>query len=349
MSAYGWKSYRWRIALICMVLIWTPFFHQNQKAEAAILSSRDVVVLNSNPSVVTSHIYSFTIASNTLVGSMKFEYCINSPTVGGSCTVPPGLSLSSAVISSQIGAAGFSIDGSSTVSTLILTRPPAPVSPGPASYTFSNVINQSGNLTVFVRVSTYASVDATGPLTDEGAVVYSTARGLGVGGYVPPYLLFCVGVTVTTNCTASSGALLDFGELSSTSTKTSSSEFSGSTNDPGGFSTTVIGQTMTAGNEVITPMGAVQFSLPGTGQFGMNLRANSSPNIGAEPVGPGTSVPVAQMNIPNKFFFGQQVVANSTLSTDFTKLTASYIVNVSPSQRPGIYNTTLTYIAMAAF
>ncbi len=331
------------------LLLVMPLLCIQRPARAAVLGSRDVVVSNSLPSAVTSHLFSFTIPGATPVASIQFEYCSNTPTVGGPCTAPAGLSLSAAVLSNQTGEVGFSIHGSSTVNNLIITRTSAPTTAGPVSYTFSSITNQSTNQSVYVRISTYASTDASGPVTDEGAVVYSTARGLGVDGFVPPYLTFCVGVSIAVNCATTTGSLLNFGEFTTAGPRFLTSEFSGSTNDPGGFSTSIVGQTMTSGNNIIPALNPPQASQPGVSQFGMNLRANTSPGVGADPVGPGTSNPVVQMNSPNLFFLSNQTVTNSPLPTDFTKFTASYIVNISSSQSPGIYSTTLTYIAVAAF
>jgi len=200
-----------------------------------------------------------------------------------------------------------------------------------------------------VRISTFASVDGTGQRTDSGAVVFAVTTGVQVSGYVPPYLTFCVGITVAIDCSIASGDQLDFGVFSTKNPSALSSEFSGATNDVAGFSTSVVGTTMTSGNNTIPAISVPGTSQPGTSQFGMNLRANSSPGVGADPTGPGNAVPASQMTTPNVFYFNNQVITNSPNSTDFSKFTASYIVNISGNQPPGIYSTTLTYIAVAAF
>ena len=335
--------------IVASLLIASPLFYA-QPAYAATLSSRSVVIGDSTPSANTDHTFGFTIQTIAPLGSIEFEYCDNSPFIGGPCTAPAGLDLSGAVLSSQTGETGFSIDPSSTSNRLVLTRVPVAPSAIPVSYTFTNVVNPSAtSLPVYVRVSTFASTDASGARTDEGAVVFSTASNVSVEGYVPPYLTFCVGVTVAVNCSTATGSLLNFGALLPSQTKYLSSEFSGATNDPGGFSTSVTGVTMTSGNNIIPAPATAQASQPGVSQFGMNLRANSSPIVGQEPSGPGTSASLPPLNTPNLFAFSNQVITNSSLPTDFRKFTASYIVNVSPSQKAGIYNTTLTYIAVAAF
>lgn len=334
---------------VALLIAVTPLFVIGT-ANSAVLTSRSVTVGNTQPSAPTTHLIGFTIPGVAPVGSIKLEYCLNSPFVGDSCTLPAGLDLSGVALSGQTGETGFSIHASSNVNTVVLTRPPVATSAIPVTYTLSNAVNpNSASQTVYVRISTYSTDDASGPMVDEGAVLFATADTVSVSGYVPPYLTFCVGVSVAVDCSSASGVLLNFGEFLTNTTKYLSSEYSGATNDPGGFSTSVAGVSMTSGNNIIPPLGSPQTSQPGVSQFGMNLRANSLPSIGADPAGPGTSAPVPQLNNPNQYFFNNQVVSNSPIPTDFRKFTASYVVNVSASQSPGIYSTTLTYIAVAAF
>ena len=332
-------------------LIMTTLALPINRAKADDLVVRKVTVSDSKASASpVSNVFYFTVNSINPIGSMEFEYCTNSPFVGTSCTAPSGLSVSSAVLSAQTGETGFSIHGSSTVNKLVITRSTTPTIATPVSYTFDNITNPSTpNTSVFVRISTFASVDGTGQRTDSGAVVFAVTTGVQVSGYVPPYLTFCVGITVAIDCSIASGDQLDFGVFSTKNPSALSSEFSGATNDVAGFSTSVVGTTMTSGNNTIPAISVPGTSQPGTSQFGMNLRANSSPGVGADPTGPGNAVPASQMTTPNVFYFNNQVITNSPNSTDFSKFTASYIVNISGNQPPGIYSTTLTYIAVAAF
>jgi hypothetical protein len=323
------------------------FPHQ---VKSAAMSNQSVVIGTAEPSAATTHNYTFTLASAGNVGSIEFEYCINSPFVGQPCTFPTGFSASAAVLDNQNGETGFSISGISTSNRLVLTRTSASSSAIPVSYSFSNIVNPEAPIsTVYVRIATYSTEDATGPTLDEGAVAFASNENVIVEGYVPPFLTFCVGVTVAPNCTAFSGRLLDFGELRFNAARYVASQFAVSTNDPGGYSTMVTGPTMTSGNNTIDAITAPRPSLPGTSQFGMNLRSNSSPPIGADPVGAGTGTVSTGFNQPNRFFYDNQVVVQSPVPSDFNTFTVSYLVNVPRGQKPGIYSTTLTYIASAAF
>jgi hypothetical protein len=335
--------------LVATLLVASPLLWY-KSASANPLSTRSVTVGSSAPGTVTTHRYNFNIDTVNTVGSIEFEYCTNSPEIGSSCNAPPGLNVSAANISAQTGETGFAIDPSTTANRLVISRAAGLTSAIPVSYTFSNVTNHSAPFyTVFVRVATFSSTDGTGSRVDSGAVAFATTSAISVSGFVPPYLTFCVGVVVALNCVNASGTSLDFGELSKTQPRFLTSQFSVATNDPGGYSTTLAGTTMTSGNNIIPGLAPPQTSQPGTSQFGMNLRANSNPAVGANPTGVGTGAISPNYNIPNQYFFNNQVIASSPIPSDFNLFTVSYVVNVSDAQSPGVYSTTLTYIASAAF
>ena len=107
---------------------------------------------------------------------------------------------------------------------------------------------------------------------------------------------------------------------------------------------------MTSGNNVIPANNPQSPSIKGKSQFGINLRANSTPSVGHEPSGVGSGVVKPAYATPNQFYFSpDSLVASSPLPTDYTVFTASYVVNVSSVQPTGVYSTTSSYIATAAF
>lgn len=327
-------------------------FAYNRALAVPELNNRSVLSSSGIPSAQVTQSISFSMTTLGTLGSIEFEHCTNSPFIGTPCTPPAGLSLSTAVLATELNNTGFSIDLiNSTVNKIVLTRVPAVAAAGQNTYSFTTITNPSAaNQTVFIRMATYASTDATGALSDTGAVAYSTQGAFAVGAYVPPFLLFCAAVTVSNDCSSASGSLISLGELVTNLTKSATSQFSGATNDPAGFAVYIVGQTMTAGNQVIPALASPSGSTTGVSQFGINLRGNSNPSVGSDPSGAGTSVVNANYNTPNLFMFnnGDQLT-NSPISTDFNLQTVSYIVNVSNAQAPGYYATTMTYVAIAAF
>jgi hypothetical protein len=340
-----------KVTLLTLVASLLYFGVFSLPVSAAELTNRSIVISTSEVGSVASHRYNFRVNTSITVGSLEVEYCTNSPYVGTPCTAPAGFNLAIASMGTQSGLTGFNIDPSTTTNKLILSRVPAGVTPTVnASLTVNNITNPSTpNQTVFVRISTFATNDATGIRGDRGTVAFSTARQLIVNGFVPPYLTFCVANIVAPDCSSTIGNYLDFGELSSSSTRAVTSQFAVATNDVSGYVTTVSGLTLTSGNNTISSLSTGSISIPGTPQFGLNLRANSSPLIGSEKTGVGTGVPNVDFDTPNNYIFKNGNIASSPLSTEFNLFTVSYIANVSPTQPPGVYISTLTYITTVSF
>lgn len=346
------KNQKVYVLLMVLPLIGAvPLYLFTAMVYGANIENRSVRISTSVPSAAATHEFKFDIVTPGTLGSVELEYCSNDPFIGTPCTAPAGFSASGASLASETGETGFIIHPTSTANKIILSRVPAAASAQPVSYSFSDVINPStASQSVYVRISTFASDDATGPRIDEGAVVFSTSGGLGAKGYVPPFLIFCVGLTVSNKCSAASGNSINLGELSSAAPRAATSQFSGATNDVDGYSVSILGITMTSGNNTIPAMTAPAPSNPGTGQYGINLRANTNPAVGQNFSGVGVATIEPQYNIPNQFVFqsGTKLVS-STQTTDFNTFTVSYIVNVSAAQPAGVYNTTATYVATAAF
>ena len=340
------------VSLVVTILVAQAVLPFVQLATALELTTRSIRVASATPAAVTQHSYAFTVPTTAAIGSIAMEYCTNSPLEYIPCVAPAGLDVTSASLTAQTGNVGFSVSGpDTTANRLVITRVAAAGIVGPTTYNFTNIINPSTpNQTTYVRIATYAATDGTGATNDIGSVAFATVTVFEVSAYVPPFLTFCVGVFVTLNCNSVTGFKVDVGELQTTLTATASMQFSGATNDPTGFTTYLNGFTMTSGNNIINALSSNSASVPSTSQFGVNLRANTVPTGGLDPVGPGTSSAIAAYNTPNSFrFVNGEAITNSPTSTDFKLFTATYIVNVSASQPPGVYATTMTFTAVAAF
>ncbi len=335
--------------LLLAVLV-ASLWSKQAPVSAARLTGRSVTVSTAALSAASQYDFVFDLNSSATVGSIVFEYCENSPLRQFSCDPQPGMDVSAASLTSQYGQTGFSI-GSATANTITLTRAPSAVGSGQVEYVFDNNTNPSQAETVFVRISLYASTDGSGSYSDEGAVAFATANTLQVSAYVPPYLIFCAALNIDTNCQTISGYNINLGELSSAAPRYATSQFAGATNATGGFSTYVSGTTMTAGNYEITPITSKVNSITGTGQFGINLRANTVPAVGGEVSGAGTSSSaVGDYDDPNLYkFVSGDLLTQSIFPTDYNVFTVSYVVNIPANQTAGHYATTLTFTALASF
>lgn len=307
---------------------------------------------SSTISAIARHDVRFTITDFVNpVGSIRIEFCANDPLPEQPCTPPVGFDASSANLIGQSGETGFSIHANSDANNIILTRVPDVVSTPNVQYEFSNITNPSTIGTFFVRLYTFSSDDATGTAIQAGGIALSVNDQFNVSTEVLPFLRLCVAVTIVGfDCNTATSFFIDMGEFSLSQARVASTEIVAATNAPFGYSITVSGTTLTSGTNVITPLGVQAPSSPGNSQFGINLRANGSPAIGADPVGPGTASPAAAYNSPNNFrFVPGDVIASSPGTNDYRKFTVSYIANISGSQAPGIYATTLTFICLANF
>lgn len=313
--------------------------------------NRSLQLTDATASAKSTYRVGFLYTTPGTVGSVRIQLCSNDPVPDEPCTAPAGLDMSAAVITTQIGPNGFSKGPGSSANQIILSRPPSAVGVEPGTYILSNVTNPSAPGTYFVRLQTYATSDATGPASDYGGIAFSINNGFSVSATVPPYLLFCTGITITGfNCTNAKGDFLNLGELSNAQANSGTSQFLVGTNAAQGYNVSAQGPTLTSGSNEITALLTNDVSRPGVGQFGFNLRANASPSVGSDPAGPGQSQPTAAYNTPNSYRYANQDVLVSRLSPDDVRLfTASYLVNVPKTQAAGIYVTTLTYICLANF
>ncbi|MDB5185107.1 MAG: hypothetical protein JWN38_915 [Candidatus Saccharibacteria bacterium] len=320
-------------------------------ANGAFLGPRSITLSSSVAGATATHALRFTLSTAGSIGSIQILYCASSPLIGEVCTPPTGLTTAGASLSSQTGQTGFSILGGSPNNEIILTRPPAAASAGVVSYSFDNVVNPSTATSYYVRIFTYASTDATGSYSDYGGLAFAINNNVSVSATVPPYLIFCAAVTIPTfDCMNATGNNLDFGELSSVQSKQATSQMMATTNGKSGYSILLSGTTMTSGNDVIDALATSDVSRPGVSQFGLNLRANSSPAIGADATGPGTASPTANYGQANFYRFGpNEAVAGNPIPDLTRRYTVTYVVNVPKDQPAGVYASTVTYVCLANF
>ncbi|HCR55406.1 TPA: hypothetical protein DIV49_00370 [Candidatus Saccharibacteria bacterium] len=341
-------------------------------ASAAQITTRSLTLQagadpGSEPGGTVRHLFTFDVGSTGNVGSIKFDYCTTAGT--GSCTGPTGADVSGVTFGSEAGSdlTGFSVGGTPTTNSFYLTRTAASATAGDtAILRVDNVVNPTtANYTFFVRITTYASTNTTGGSTDLGTVAASTAEPIVLSGTMPESLVFCTGATVSTtlgvpDCSTATAGAVSFNQLfSPTATASATSQMAASTNAGSGYVITVNGATLTSGGNTITAMSSATTSVPGTGQFGLNLKANATPSVGTEvaPAANGTNYrgqAAAGYNTANTFKFTTgDTVANSynggAGGTDAQIFTASYMANVPGSQPAGTYTSTLTYICTPTF
>jgi len=318
---------------------------------AATLTQSSLHTTNDLPGALTTYNLGFTTSYSETMGSIDIQFCSNSPLVDVVCDAPTGLNVASAQLINQTGVSGFSISSLSNANTLVLSRAPTIATAGPLSFDFGNIVNPSAPGSYYVRIQTYATSNISGSSLDIGGIAYVINNSFTISTYVPPYLLFCTGITISNlNCSQSNGDYINFGYLSTQQTSTAKSQIVVATNAKNGYAVQISGNPLTSGNNIIPPLGSDAPAITGHNQFGLNLVANNSPAIGSNAQGPGTGSPTSSFAQPDTFMFNNgATIARSTSPSDLKEYTISYIINIASNQPPGVYATTLTYIAVGSF
>ncbi|MFZ1248761.1 MAG: hypothetical protein WAQ24_00365 [Candidatus Saccharimonadales bacterium] len=323
------------------------------RAHAAEFASREFRAANNTTDATTEYELSFSGQSAGSVRSFRLQLCVNDPFPGQPCTAPNGLSFTAATLASQSGMSGFSLGTTTNANELIVTRSsPAPTTLNRVSFVLQNVHNPSNPGTVYARLESFTGPNATGMRHDAAglAVAYLSA-GLNVKSYVPPFLLFCIANTIQNNdCATAQGNYIDFGEFSPTRTAVGQTQMLVATNADYGYSIRVLGTTMTSGINALPALASSDVSRRGVSQFGLNLRANSVPAVGKNVEGAGVGAVSGDYNRADYFrFVPGETLVSSPDPDNFRLFTISYVANVSKDQAPGIYVSTLTYVALASF
>jgi hypothetical protein len=359
-----------RIILSALMIFTTmSAVFQADFANAAQITARSVTLGSATPSASTTYNFAFTVpTTGTPIKSVSFMACT---TASGTCSSVAGFTNTS-TLSQPTGmgaAAGWTANTATAGSIRIVNASNATNPSGNQTANFSAVANPStANQAFYIRITTYSDA-AWSTAIDTGTVAASTSTPIVLSGTMPESLIFCTGATISTTvgipdcATATSGAV-SFNQLfSPTDTATATSQMAASTNAATGYVITVNGVTLTSGGNTIPAMTTLATGVRGTGQFGLNLKLNTTATstvaVGAEvALAPnGTSLRGQAFTGYNtvdsfKFVTGDTIAkSDNTVAgpTNAQIFTSSYVVNVAGNQASGTYTSTLTYICTATF
>jgi len=204
---------------------------------AATITQRSLAISTSTPSATASYTFGFVPGTAGAIQGLEFQGCT---TALGTCTVPTGLSFSSAAggtVSGWTNATNFTVDGTGANNCIAAanilcakrTQTGSEAASGVHSIVFTNITNPSGascstvNCTFFIRVSTYnLTTYTTGSLVDAGTVASSTTQTLTLNAAIQEQLAFCIGNTTADTATATiptcstiTGTSVNLGNLTS--------------------------------------------------------------------------------------------------------------------------------------
>ena len=310
-------------------------------ASAAQITARKVVIGSSVASASTTYAFTFTVPSATIIKSVSMTACT---TASNACTTPTGFSSGASTLSVQpvnLGdATGWTVDTSDAGALRITKSGNTTLPSGAQTVTFGSVTNPSAtNATFFLRIATYSDAAWSVPI-DNGVVAASTAGQVTVTAVVDEALIFTLADTA-----------VNLGTLTTSTTGSGTSTMTVATNALSGYTVTYSGGTLESAGNTIPAISSPTASTPNSRQFGLNMRANTTPAVGTNVTGAGTGTPATNYNTVDEFMFNTagDVIATATGPTNSNVYTTSYIANVDSLAPPGTYTTVITYVATANF
>lgn len=154
------------------------------------------------------------------------------------------------------------------------------------------------------------------------------------------------------------GGAFNLGTLTTSAPGYGSTTFSVRTYPAYGYNVYITGTPLTnnSGGHVLTPMSTADTSKPGLAeQFGLNLRANTTPAVGADPQQIPDSTfsfgaAATGYNTANNFKFADgDLIASSPKSSGTTNYTMSFIANITKDTPGGMYAGHLYVLVVPTF
>lgn len=159
---------------------------------------------------------------------------------------------------------------------------------------------------------------------------------------------------------------VNIGVLSTSTAQTASTTFSVSNYTSSGYAVQIIGSPPTNSGHALTALATDTASIAGSEQFGINLRANTSPvSVGADPSQnpsssfsygvagdgiTGTFGVTRPYTIPNKYrYVSGETIASAPKSSGQTDYTISFLANQSNTTPGGTYTGSLAIVATGTF
>lgn len=318
----------WYVYLMLAILIFSAY---PQVIKAASLTAVSDVLTRLKTSETSNHAIQFTTPTgiaNTDTIELTFAGFNIASVVTGDVTIE-GAAVTSAVPAGQVltitaGVANIVAPGGIAhivISNNHITNPVA----GTYTISIAGSFGDTGALAIAI-------------ITDDQVVVSTT---------IDPYISFAItqnSVTLTKN----GGGNPDWNNTGYNNG--AANTLAAATNGLSGYSISYNGATLSFGGNTIDAMAAQAASTTGIEQFGINLKQNTIPATGAEPVGSGTPSPGYDTANQYKYIVGTPTTLASTGGVSaVTTYTVTYIANVAPETQYGVYNTTITYICTANY
>ncbi len=338
-------------------------------AATASFTSRNTTLSTSEAGATANYDIKVTAATaTTLIKSFRLQVC-TSPLQSVACSAPSGFAWGSTIATQTLAGGAFtnSYAGSPSGTDFLVTNATGNnVNTGQiVQFVINGNTNPSTvNQEFYIRITSCSDTtcNVSSPYTnnvDFGGMAVSTSQKISVTANVQEDLTFCVGTSITTDCSSISGSTVTLSPNPMTTSGASkgSAVMAASTNASGGYIITynATGFTDTTSDTITAaPSGGATLGAGGSEQFGFNLAANSGGNFGsfgANPSG-GTGSATAPYDTNNQIAYntsGATQVASTTGPSSQTTYTMAFGANVAGTTKPGAYTATQTFIATGTF
>lgn len=337
----------------------------------------------------TAYSFLFTTTSTYTGKGIVVDFCSNSPIIGDTtCTAPTGFSLASATIttnSAPMNSSAWTIGTLNTNRTLTLTNATgvAFTNATIADFTINLVQNPTTactgvNCTFYARIYTYttstapalytvANPDAGTTHTDDGGVAISTANQVTVTAKVQESLLFCVFTSAGPGCSGSTVAGIPLGDANGVLSGTTTSYVGATTAKLGLASNASTGVTVNAKGVTLTSPGAFTIDPTNAGagtcfadsatssleQYGFRVTAAVG-GTGTQNLDAGYSCASVNHSWDTTNLattYGDRVMYTSGPNTEAatTAVGVEFQAKSSTASEPGVYTSTMTFIATGIY
>lgn len=351
-----------------------------QEASAAQVTSRSIEMSSSNPGQAsTKYTVSFTTATTSVVQGVVVDFCTESPILGGTCTAPTGMVLTSLGVTSPVtglspttGWAATTPTGDTHAAEVYNASGASINSSTAVSFELTGITNPTTTGSFYARILTFATkagADAytsstPGTHVDDGGIALSTASQITVTATVMEQLSFCTSKAAPgqagTDCAGATTPSITLGHgtpthLDSTAVDTGTAYTQVSTNAQTGVTVrmtdnnTCTNGGLASGTNCIPGIGTFGTMTAGTADYGLNVgngtggtgtvTANANYGTTAGSYGMGTNVTSV---------YGDPIEASSGPVSEVNSL-LTFAATASNTTKAGVYAANMTLVATGTF
>jgi hypothetical protein len=357
------------VTLGALVPALTPFV-----SAAGQVQTRSIEMSDSTPSQTGVKYKVASTPATTSEDSLVIDFCDNSSIIGGSCTAPAGLDVSTATFTAGTGMTGWAL-GTNTASRVKLTNSTGTTLTASSAVDFelNGVTNPSATATFWARIytfsgttyGTYSAAATPGNYVDYGGFALSTVSLINITATVMETLTFCVNKTAPGNActTLTTPVNLTLGHgtpqiLDSTVADTDTAHMQVSTNALSGAAirmfthNTCTGLSRDNGSTCPIPgSGGTPdpFTTINTAEFGLNVGTGSGGVGTITPTAPYSTAANYAMQAAVASTYGDKIADTAGTAAANVDSTLTFAAQANVTTPAGVYTANESLIATGTF